>query len=108
MSSRRRASTKGARPGRQEGTNARGVLLGCSSGVVFGMLAGVLKLTVNTEVEDGPNALITTRPLWVMLELARSGVVLNQHAYQRSPPTVTMPCSTWSTCWWPSVSATRH
>lgn len=83
------ALSYGAR--RQDGANARGMLLGCSAGVVFGMLAGVFKLTIATAVDDGFIALMATWPLWMMLALGGSGVVLNQHAYQRSPLAVTMP-----------------
>jgi hypothetical protein len=76
---------------RQRGDNARGLLLGCSAGVLFGMVAGVLKLVANSFVDDGPRAVLTTWPLWGLIVIGVCGVVLNQHAFQGSPLSVSMP-----------------
>lgn len=76
---------------RQRGANSRGLLLGSSAGVLFGMVAGVLKLSVNTGLGGGVLALVTSWPLWALIALGICGVVLNQHAYQGSPLSVTMP-----------------
>jgi hypothetical protein len=76
---------------RQPGENARGLLLGCSAGVLFGMVAGVLKLVANTFADDGLGAVLTSWPVWVLIVIGVCGVVLNQHAFQGSPLSVSMP-----------------
>jgi hypothetical protein len=76
---------------RQHGENARGLLLGTSAGVLFGMVAGVLKLVANAFADDGLTAVLTSWPLWVLIVIGVCGVVLNQHAFQGSPLSVSMP-----------------
>lgn len=75
----------------QKSSNGRGVLIGCGSGVLFGALAGVLKLTAATVAHGGLIGAISHWPLYVLVVVGIGGVILNQHAYQRSPLSVTMP-----------------
>jgi hypothetical protein len=77
--------------GRQKSNNGRGVLIGCATGVLFGALAGVLKLTAATVADGALIGAITHWPLYVLIGVGIVGVILNQHAYQRSPLSVTMP-----------------
>lgn len=76
---------------RARGDNARGLLLGSSAGVLFGMVAGVLKLVANAFAHDGLRAALTSWPLWMLIVIGLSGIVLNQHAFQGSPLSVSMP-----------------
>jgi hypothetical protein len=77
--------------GRQRSDNGRGLLIGCATGVLFGALAGVLKLTAGSIADGGLVGAITHWPLYVLVAVGVGGVILNQHAYQRSPLSVTMP-----------------
>lgn len=77
--------------GRQRRNNGRGFLIGCATGVLFGALAGVLKLTAGVVADGGLIGAITHWPLYMLIVVGIGGVILNQHAYQRSPLSVTMP-----------------
>lgn len=66
-----------------------GLLLGASAGVVFGLIAGVLK-AATTAAGDG-SQLITSWPLYTLLALGAAGFFLNQRAYHKAPLSWSLP-----------------
>lgn len=74
---------------RWAGPIGRGLLLGGAAGVLFGLSAGMLKLTVLAA--SGIGGVLTSWPVWVLLVLGVGGLALNQRAYQRAPLSVSMP-----------------
>ncbi len=78
-----------ARRGMGKSGNLSGVLLGGAAGVVSGLMAGVLKLTVTGM--HSPLRLITHWQLWAFIMLAGWVTLLNQHAYREAPLAVSMP-----------------
>lgn len=64
----------------------RGVLLGSASGILFGLVAGILKMVVVDAV-----GLWTFVLVGALIVLGGWGVALNQRAYQVSPLSVSMP-----------------
>lgn len=78
-----------ARRGLNETGHRSGVLLGCAAGIVLGLMAGALKMTV-LGLSD-PVALLGHWPLWAFIALAGWGTLLNQHAYREAPLAVSMP-----------------
>lgn len=78
-----------ARRGLRDSGHRSGVLLGCAAGIVLGLMAGALKMTV-VGIDD-PIALLRHWPLWVFIALAGWGTLLNQHAYREAPLAVSMP-----------------
>lgn len=67
----------------------RGMLLGAAAGSLFGLVAGLVKLTL-TEVSSA-SALLTRWSLWALLVLGVWAVLLNQRAYQAARMTMTVP-----------------
>jgi drug/metabolite transporter (DMT)-like permease len=68
--------------------NRAGFLLGVSGGVVFGMIAGVLKaLTDSSSLSDA----VTGWPLYVLMALGATGFSINQLAYATAPLVSSLP-----------------
>ena len=65
----------------------RGVLLGSAAGILFGLVAGILKIVVLDAAEGQVNYLAIS----VLVVLGVWGVGLNQRAYQIAPLSVSMP-----------------
>jgi drug/metabolite transporter (DMT)-like permease len=66
-----------------------GVLLGVSGGIVFGLIAGVLKAaTVN---HDEGVALLANWAVYAVIPLGVSGFLINQRAYHAAPLTTSLP-----------------
>jgi drug/metabolite transporter (DMT)-like permease len=68
----------------------RGVLLAAASGVLFGLVAGLLKLTAGA-VSDGIGALFGQWSLWALIVVGIAAVLLNQRAYQQTRMSVSTP-----------------
>lgn len=66
-----------------------GLLLGISAGLVFGLIAGVLKAATNNVARGTP--LLTTWPVYVLATLGIIGFLLNQRAYQLAPLASSLP-----------------
>ena len=75
--------SRGRRPARA------GLLLGVTGGVLFGLLAGVLKMASGS-IGEGTQVL-TTWPAYGVLVLGVSGFLVNQHAYSVTPLTSVLP-----------------
>ena len=68
----------------------RGVLLGCASGILFGLVAGLLKLST-AALDRGLLGLFAHWPFWVLLAIGGCAVLLNQRAYQETEMSVSTP-----------------
>lgn len=69
----------------------RGVLLGAAAGVLFGLLAGFMKLVLALSAEGGWSTLPVSWELWALIALGLAGMALNQRAYQAAPLSASMP-----------------
>ena len=69
---------------------AQAMLLGVSAGILFGLVAALIKLVVN-ELGDGPAELVTSWPLWALVGAGVCGTAINQRAYQIAPLSMSMP-----------------
>ncbi len=69
---------------------ARGMMLGAGAGILFGLVAGLLKLST-MEADRGLVHLVTQWPPWALLAVGAWAVLLNQRAYQATRLSVSMP-----------------
>jgi len=69
----------------------RALLLGVTAGVLFGLVAGLLKMALTTLHDDGVVATFATWPLWSMVVVGLAGVYTNQRAYQAAALSQSMP-----------------
>ncbi|HET8601447.1 MAG TPA: DMT family transporter [Segeticoccus sp.] len=67
------------------------MLFGVSTGVLFGLTAGLLKVVVTQAQHGGIPGAALSWELWVFLLVGVSGTALNQRAYHRAPLAVSMP-----------------
>lgn len=67
----------------------RGILLAATTGVLYGLVAGDVKLVVSAE--GSPIRALTSWPLWALLAAGIWAVVSNQRAYQSAQLWVTAP-----------------
>jgi drug/metabolite transporter (DMT)-like permease len=70
-----------ARPARPA---LRGVLLGIATGVLYGLVASLLKVST-ARLELGLRALLTDWPVYALAVVGISGYLLNQNAFQSGP-----------------------
>jgi hypothetical protein len=68
----------------------RGLLLGGAAGVLFGLIAGLVKVLIS-QTGIGMPALLGQWTLWGILILGAGALLLNQLAYQSARLSVTMP-----------------
>jgi drug/metabolite transporter (DMT)-like permease len=68
----------------------RGLLLGAAAGVLFGLVAGAVKLVLS-RVRTDPSGLLTYWPLWTLVVVGLWAVIVNQRAYQATRLSVTAP-----------------
>jgi hypothetical protein len=64
---------------------------GVSSGVLFGLAAGLIKLNIGRADALGVNGLLTGWPLWALVVTGLSGVAVNQRAYRTAGLSASMP-----------------
>ena len=74
----------------REGSVSKGLWLGVVSGVLFGLVAVLLKLVLLTATAGLAGTLVSW-PLWVMVAAGSCAVVVNQRAYQTTRLSVSMP-----------------
>lgn len=72
---------------KSKSTMRRGVLLGSAAGILFGLVAGILKMIVLDATDGHLNYLAVV----VLVVLGVWGIGLNQRAYQVTPLAVSMP-----------------
>lgn len=69
----------------------RAFFLGVASGVLFGMVAGLLKLALQEFADGGVSRALTIWPTWVMVVAGAAGVLTNQLAYRLARLSASMP-----------------
>jgi len=82
------ATRVGTRLGR---SRAAAVVRGSAAGTLFGLGAGLLKLSVATLSDRGIAALALDWAPWALLTVSLWALALNQSAYQAAPLSVSMP-----------------
>ncbi len=75
---------------RVQATQLRGALLAGAAGVLFGLVAGLVKLVL-ARFADGLTAVLASWPLWALVVTGLWAVLLNQRAYQATRLSVTTP-----------------
>ena len=75
---------------RAPGSVGKGLWLGVVSGVLFGVVAVLLTLSIQAAA-GGPHALVTAWAPWVMVACGVCAVLVNQRAYQTTRLSVSMP-----------------
>ena len=69
----------------------RAGLYGVVAGVLFGMVAGLVKLSLQLLAHGGVGALVTGWPMWTLIVIGLSGVATNQQAYRVGALSASMP-----------------
>jgi drug/metabolite transporter (DMT)-like permease len=69
----------------------RALLLGVTSGVLFGLVAGLLKMALDALHDGGFLGMATSWSLWTLIVVGLAGVYLNQRAYQTAALSQSMP-----------------
>jgi hypothetical protein len=68
---------------------ARALLLGSAAGTLFGLVAGLVKVTLSAGINL--HNVVFHWSLWALLALGAWAVLLNQRAYQSARVTITVP-----------------
>jgi len=66
-------------------------LLGATAGLLFGLVAGLVKLVIEEAVSSGPAAPLASWPLWLLLVAGTGGIVSNQRAYRIASLSASLP-----------------
>ncbi len=69
----------------------RAFFLGSTAGVLFGLVAGLLKMVLDTGSHSGFSGVLTTWPTYVLLVVGAGGVLTNQRAYRVAGLSASMP-----------------
>ena len=75
---------------RFEQDRLRGLLLGSAAGLLFGLVAGLVKLVL-AQASHGWGQIFTHWTLWTLLAVGAWAIVLNQRAYQATRMSLTAP-----------------
>ena len=76
---------------RAPGTPGRALRLGAVAGVLYGLVAVLLKLVLSGLETHGYAATLRGWPVWLMVVVGLAAVVVNQRAYQSGRLSVSMP-----------------
>src|SRR5205085_2679602 len=60
-------------------------------GILFGMVAGCVKLTLGLLEDDGLAGVLTGWPTWALIPMGICGVAINQRAYRVGALSASMP-----------------
>jgi drug/metabolite transporter (DMT)-like permease len=66
-------------------------LLGIGCGVLFGLVAGLMKSVLHEATHDGLSALLASWTTWALILLGGTAVVTNQYAYRLARLSASMP-----------------
>ena len=66
-------------------------LLGVSAGVLFGLIAGLMKAVLHLLTQDGPWVTLASWTTWALIVLGVAAVVVNQYAYRLARLSASMP-----------------
>lgn len=69
----------------------RAFFLGVTAGILFGMVAAFLKMTLQSFSSDGLSGLLGSWPTYALLAAGAGGVLTNQRAYQTAGLSASMP-----------------
>lgn len=69
----------------------RAAFLGATAGIMFGLVAGLVKLSVQVAGTGGPAAAATAWSTWALVVVGACGVVTNQRSYQAARLSASMP-----------------
>lgn len=69
----------------------RAGMYGVVAGVLFGLVAGLVKLSLQLLADEGPAGLLTSWPVWTLVGLGLFGVAVNQQAYRVGALSASMP-----------------
>jgi hypothetical protein len=69
----------------------RAFFLGVTAGVLFGLVAGLLKMSLQALSDGGVGMLLTSWPVWALLAAGAGGVLTNQRAYRVAALSASMP-----------------
>ncbi len=69
----------------------RAGLLGVTAGILFGVVAGLVKLVIDTASERGLDGLLLSWPLWLLLLCGAGGIISNQRAYRIASLSASLP-----------------
>jgi drug/metabolite transporter (DMT)-like permease len=69
----------------------RAMLLGVTSGALFGLVAGLLKMALNALHDGGVVGMASSWTTWTMVVVGIAGVYTNQRAYQTAALSQSMP-----------------
>lgn len=75
---------------RNQRDRLRGLLLGGAAGLLFGLVAGLVKLVL-AEASHGWGQIFTHWTLWTLIAVGACAIVLNQRAYQATRISLTAP-----------------
>jgi drug/metabolite transporter (DMT)-like permease len=76
---------------RTRGAALRAGLYGVVAGVLFGLVAGLVKLSLQTLDHDGLSGLLTGWAFWTLVILGLCGVAVNQQAYRVGALSASVP-----------------
>jgi drug/metabolite transporter (DMT)-like permease len=66
-------------------------MLGVSAGIFFGVVAGLVKLTIGVWVDEGAVHMLATWPLYFLLVCGAGGILSNQRAYTLAGLSASLP-----------------
>lgn len=69
----------------------RAFFLGVTAGALFGLVAGLLKMSLQAFADGGVGMVVTTWPMWGLLAAGAGGVLTNQRAYRVAALSASMP-----------------
>jgi hypothetical protein len=69
----------------------RAFFLGVTAGALFGLVAGLLKMSLEAFAEGGLGLVLTSWPAWGLLAAGAGGVLTNQRAYRVAALSASMP-----------------
>ena len=69
----------------------RAGLYGVVAGILFGLVAGLVKVSLERLSESGIDAMLTGWPLWTLVVVGLTGVTINQQAYRVGALSASMP-----------------
>jgi drug/metabolite transporter (DMT)-like permease len=77
--------------GRAGSVPLRAGLYGVVAGVLFGLVAGMVKLSLQLLADGGTTEVLTSWPMWTVIVLGLCGVAVNQQAYRVGALSASMP-----------------
>jgi hypothetical protein len=69
----------------------KGFFLGVTAGLLFGLVAGLLKMSLEAFARGGIHLVLTSWPVWGLLLAGAGGVLTNQRAYRVAALSASMP-----------------